>query len=259
MKKKVLKAGLLALAAIVLVVATVLTTIAYLTSSSAVSNVFTVGNVKLNMTETKVNNDGTPVTDRTNRTDTNSYHLVPGKSYLKDPIIEVGAESDESYLFVRVRNDLKTIECPGPTTLADGTVVPCSHNGACKTILQQLKENGWQEIERAATNVDAVFVYVGKTDAGVSNVVDNTGANYDNDKLPSAQLVGGSGVAEFYNVFERFTLAPEVPGLDSFGGARVAIVAYAIQADLTGAGEKGSPEAYKNAWKYIKDELPFVV
>lgn len=257
MKAKVLKTLLLSAAAIVLVVATVLTTIAYLTSSSAVSNVFTVGNVKLNMTETKVNNDGTPVTDETNRTDTNSYHLVPGKSYLKDPIIEVGAESDKSYLFVRVRNDLKTIECPGTITTAEGETVPCSHTN-CKTILQQLTANGWQEIERADNNVDAVFVYVGKNNV-VANTTDSNGTAYANTLMPTAVLVGGSGAAEFYNVFERFTLAPEVPGLASFGGARVAIVAYAIQADLTGAGDQGSPEAYKNAWRYIKDELPFVV
>ena len=253
MKAKVLKPLLLSAAAILLVVATVLATMAYLTSSSAVSNVFTVGNVKLNMTETKVKNDGTPETDRDNRTDTNSYHLVPGASYLKDPIIEVGASSDESYLFVRVRNDLKTIECPGYVE-KDGTQHVCAHNGACKTILEQLTANGWQEIERAENNVDAVFVYV-----GVDNVVADTGANYDNALLPPASLVGGTGSAQNYTVFENFTLASEVPGLESFGGARVAIVAYAIQANLTGAGDKGSPEAYKNAWQYIKNELPFVV
>ena len=81
MKSKTLKVLLLSATAILLVIATVLATMAYLTSSSAVSNVFTVGNVKLNMTETKVNNDGTPVTGTgAGRTDTNSYHLVPGKS-----------------------------------------------------------------------------------------------------------------------------------------------------------------------------------
>ena len=258
MKSKTLKVLLLSATAILLVIATVLATMAYLTSSSAVSNVFTVGNVKLNMTETKVNSNGTPVTDRTNRTDTNSYHLVPGASYLKDPIIEVGATSDESYLFVRVRNDLKTIECPGYVE-KDGTQHVCAHNGTCKTILEQLIANGWQEIERAENNVDAVFVYV-----GAGNVVADTGTNYDNTLLPYATLVGnkrvdGQRVAENYEVFENFTLASEVPGLESFGGARVAIVAYAIQANLTGAGEKGSPEAYKNAWQYIKNELPFVV
>ena len=250
MKSKTLKVLLLSATAILLVIATVLATMAYLTSSSAVSNVFTVGNVKLNMTETKVNSDGTPV-EGAARTDTNSYHLVPGASYLKDPIIEVGATSDESYLFVRVRNDLKTIECPGYVE-KDGTRHNCAHNGNCKTILEQLTANGWQEIERAENNVDAVFVYV-----GAGNVVAD--ATFESGTLPAAKLVGGTGSAQSYTVFENFTLASEVPGLESFGGARVAIVAYAIQANLTGAGVKGTPEAYKNAWKYIKEELPFVV
>ena len=47
MKKKLITATLLTLTAIVLVVATVFTTIAYLTSSSAVTNTFTVGKVNL--------------------------------------------------------------------------------------------------------------------------------------------------------------------------------------------------------------------
>lgn len=258
MKAKALKPLLLSAAAILLVVSTVLATMAYMTSSSAVSNVFTVGNVKLNMTETKVNNDGTPVAGAA-RTDTNSYHLVPGKSYLKDPIIEIGGESDKSYLFVRVRNDLKSIECPGTINLNDGSTAPCPHTN-CQTILEQMKANGWQEIERASTNVDAVFVYVGKNNV-VENTSDADGNKYVNSLMPDAVLVGGNAAkeSEFYTVFEKFALSNEVPNLESFGGARVAIVAYAIQADLTGAGVQCSPEAYKNAWQYIKNELPFVV
>ena len=58
MKKKLLTAMILTLAAVALVVATVFTTIAYLTASSAVSNTFTVGNVAITMFETKVDENG---------------------------------------------------------------------------------------------------------------------------------------------------------------------------------------------------------
>lgn len=270
MKAKILKPVLLVLTAVLLVVASVLGTMAYMTSSSAVSNVFTVGNVTINMTETKVDSDGVPLTDTNNRGDGNSYLLSPANSYLKDPLITVSASSQESYLFVRMRNDLKTIECTGFDGVDEhGDPIPCKHvvdsegnmrgyDDASKyshsTMLQQLIANGWQEIERAESNVDAVFVFVGKGNAFDVNDPANAGR-----AKPDAALVGGSGAEEEYEVFNNFTLACEVPNLDIFGGARVALVAYAIQADLNDGTESGSAVGYENAWKYIKDELPFVV
>ena len=268
--KKILKPMLLVLSAVLLVVASVLGTMAYMTSSSAVSNVFTVGNVTLNMTETKVESDGKPVTDTTNRTDTNSYHLTPGSSYLKDPTIYVDGNSDASYLFVRVRNDLKHIECDGTTVAADGTEVACNHapdehgniagytdsndeehTYTHKTIVEQLKENGWQEIHRDPNNVDAVFVYV-----GAGNVVEQK-------QNLTAMTVGKGNLDTTIEVFHNFTLAEKVENLQIYGGARVAIVAYAIQANLPGFTTPddgyGKYEAVTAAWDYIKNELPFVV
>ena len=54
MKKKLITAALLTVAAITLVVATVFTTLAFLADSSAVSNTFTVGNVGIDMKESPV-------------------------------------------------------------------------------------------------------------------------------------------------------------------------------------------------------------
>ena len=60
---KKLLVALCALAAVVTIVVTsVLATVAYLTSSAAVSNVFTVGNVSMTMTESKVGADGKKIT-----------------------------------------------------------------------------------------------------------------------------------------------------------------------------------------------------
>lgn len=244
--KKVMKPLLFTATAIMLVVATVFATMAYMTSSAAVSNVFTVGNVKLHMYETKVDQNGKPVeplldANGMKTADTNSYHLVPGGNYLKDPTIYVDGNSDPSYLFVRVRNDLKAIE------KQDDTDHP--------TIVQQLAKKGWLEIERAETNVDAVFVYVGADVTGI------TAEQYfaSNNK---AHIVGGVADRKQYDVFSEFTLADKVSNLEIYGGARVAIVAYAIQARLPGyeTEEKtGTFEAVKAAWAYIKEELPFVV
>lgn len=55
------KALLLTLCAVLLVAASVMGTMAYLTSTDKVENTFTVGNVKITLDEAKVNTDGTPV------------------------------------------------------------------------------------------------------------------------------------------------------------------------------------------------------
>ena len=259
---KVLKPLLLSAAAVMLVVATMLATMAYLTSSAAVSNVFTIGNVKLHMYETKVKPDGTPdevVADGAMKSaDTNSYHLQPGVSYQKDPTVYVDATSDRSYLFIRLRNDLKTIE------KQDGF-----------TIVEQLRKNGWLEIERADSNVDAVFVYVGRDiSAEYADALEAVDEEYDVNTVGYAEytklireemadipakIVGGSGVREDIDVFHKFTLADEIDGLERFGGARVAIVAYAVQASGVGGSDaEGSQAAYLKAWEYVKNELPFV-
>ena len=126
MKKKLLTASLLTLCAIALVVGSVLTTIALLTASSGVSNVFTVGKISIAMWESKVNSDGKLVDASGNlivdangnllegktpvKVDTNSYHLVPGKTYVKDPTIYIQSGVldanviDNMYLFVKSSN-----------------------------------------------------------------------------------------------------------------------------------------------------------
>lgn len=53
------KALLLTLCAVLLVAASVMGTMAYLTSTDKVENTFTVGNVKITLDEAKVNTDGT--------------------------------------------------------------------------------------------------------------------------------------------------------------------------------------------------------
>ena len=108
-KKKILLALVTLVAVVGIVSASVFATVAYLTSSAAVSNVFTIGSVGITMTESKVNPDGTLYDGGATRVDTNTYHLVPDSSYSKDPIIYVNDKSEKSYLFVLVRNDIERL------------------------------------------------------------------------------------------------------------------------------------------------------
>lgn len=92
------KSLLLISCAILLVAASVLGTMAYLTSQKSVTNTFTVGNVNIKLDEAKVNADGTEVTPASRTEEGNEYHLVPGHSYTKDPTVTVLKNSEESYV-----------------------------------------------------------------------------------------------------------------------------------------------------------------
>lgn len=95
------KALLMSLCAVLLVAASVLGTMAYLTDSKDVKNTFTVGNVAIKLDEAKVNADGTVVTGA-DRVKTNSYKLLPGHTYVKDPTVTVLKPSVESYVKMTV-------------------------------------------------------------------------------------------------------------------------------------------------------------
>lgn len=137
------KALLMSLCAVLLVAASVLGTMAYLTDSKDVKNTFTVGNVTITMDETDV--DGS--TPNKERDQANSYKLLPGHTYTKDPIIHVDANSEDCYLFVKVDNQITAIEADGNTTVA-----------------AQMAAKGWKAVE----GKDGIYVYVGTTAAPVA-------------------------------------------------------------------------------------------
>lgn len=95
------KALLMSLCAVVLVVASVLGTMAYLTDTKSVNNTFTVGNVSIDLDEALVNADGT-VVEGADRVKTNDYKLLPGHEYTKDPTVTVKSGSVDSYVRMKV-------------------------------------------------------------------------------------------------------------------------------------------------------------
>lgn len=95
------KALLLTFCAVLLVVASVLGTIAYLTANDTVTNTFTVGQVAIKLDEAKVNPDGSPV-ENADRVQENSYKLLPGHTYTKDPTVTVLSGSESSYIKMTV-------------------------------------------------------------------------------------------------------------------------------------------------------------
>ena len=129
------KALLLTFCAVLLVVASVLGTIAYLTSQDEVKNTFTVGQVAINLDEAKVNPNGTPV-EGADRVKANSYKLLPGHEYTKDPTVHVNAVSENSWIFVKVENGIAAYEANATKDY--------------KQIADQITENGWTALDGVA-------------------------------------------------------------------------------------------------------------
>lgn len=96
---KKFKALLVVACALLLVAASVFGTMAYLTSTDTVTNTFTVGKVNITLDEAKVGTDGKALTGSdAARVQNNSYKLMPGHKYDKDPVVTVKAGSEESYV-----------------------------------------------------------------------------------------------------------------------------------------------------------------
>ena len=100
------KALLMSLCAVLLVAASVLGTMAYLTDSKDVKNTFTVGNVAIKLDEAKVDDMGNLVKNQdgtlADRVTQNAYKLLPGHEYVKDPTVTVLTPSVESYVRMKV-------------------------------------------------------------------------------------------------------------------------------------------------------------
>lgn len=120
----------LAMAALLLMGATILGTMAYLTSQDEVKNTFTVGSVKITLDETKVDEYGKVDATATaiERVKANEYKLIPGGVYIKDPIVHVEGGSEAAWLFVEVNNGIAAIEDEE------------------NNIAAQIKGNGWEAL-----------------------------------------------------------------------------------------------------------------
>ena len=157
-----------ALVAVVgIVVASVLGTIAYLSDSALIQNSFTIGKVGLVLDEAAVTEMGVPVVPAA-RTNQNTYKLVANHTYTKDPTIKTTVDSQPSFIFIIIRNDLTKTTFTKTDGAAYGSVSIAMDNGkpvqsieACTdarpSILDQVLANGWLPYTTVATG--NVYVY----------------------------------------------------------------------------------------------------
>ena len=100
MKKKLL---IMSVAMVLVCAFAVGMTIAYLTSTDEVVNTFTVGNVRIKLDEADVDEYGrVPQGSPAPRVKANSYKLIPGHTYTKDPTVTVLSGSEKSYIKMTV-------------------------------------------------------------------------------------------------------------------------------------------------------------
>lgn len=181
------KALLLTLCAVLLVTASMLGTMAYLTSTDEVKNTFTVGSVAITLDETDVDNSTTGA----DRDRANSYKLLPGHEYKKDPTIHVDANSEDCFLFVKVENEIADIEKAGTE------------------VAEQMAKNGWVTVEGQTK----VYVYVGKTTDATNPATVQAGTNVDVfEKLAIDGNVDNNT-------------------LNGYAGKTIKVTAYAVQKD----------------------------
>lgn len=204
------KALLLTLCAVLLVTASVLGTMAFLTSTASVKNTFTVGSVKITLDEAEVTADGKPV-EGAARVAENSYKLMPGHTYTKDPTIHVDASSEDCFIRAKVTltNADKWIEIA--KKYADNKV---------ENIIKGTDDNIWwvsqPAVDETANTVTYTFVY--KNESHTDELGKRIWTSTD-----SKDLVLFNEIA--------------IPGgltndeLKSVGASTITVVAEAIQAD----------------------------
>lgn len=182
------KALLMSLCAVLLVAASVLGTMAYLTDSKEVNNTFTVGNVAIKLDEAKVDDMGNLVKNQdgtlADRVTQNAYKLLPGHEYVKDPTVTVLTPSVASYVKMTVTftkaNALDAIFAP---TGADLTSIFGGYDAATWIYKGNTKEGDTRTYEFwYKTTVDATAVAQTLEPLFTSIIVPGT---INNDQLKS--------------------------------------------------------------------------
>jgi len=262
MNKKFRTALILVVCAAALVTGSVLTTMALLTSSSGVSNVFTVGDVKITMYESKVNSSGQALdangglSSETGlepvKVDTNSYHLVPGETYTKDPTIYINStELDNMYLFVKSTNMIRSAEAGNYKDRVrdeNGKVTEANHTPL--SMREQMLEHGWVEFVRSGDGVEIVWVYGTRNENGVIIPTPVNKSTIQKRHGVNASVAGEFRLCDDFTVYQHAQVS-------LYGAASVTFTGFAIQQTGFTGDNKTGQELTKAAWDAIKGSFPY--
>lgn len=209
-------------AALLLVVMSVAGTLAYLTSTSdQVINTFTIGKVNITLDEAKTDEYGVEDTTAA-RVIENEYKLIPGHTYTKDPEVHVLAESEPSYIYVKITNEM-----------ASYMVAGCIEN--------QMAAHGWKLLP--GYEAEGIYYYV-----DLSVTEDNV----------DASIVDARNAAITLPVFDTITLLDTLTDAEIQVAATKTIViqAYALQADGFEDGDDVGISAVEEAYPQAESSWP---
>ena len=212
------KALLVVLCVASVLIASAFGTMAYLTDDTGMTNTFTVGSVEITLDEAKVDEYG--VKDGDFRIATgNTYKLIPGRTYTKDPTVHVTKGSEPCWLFVKVVNNIASVEIDPETPTET-------------KIASQMTANGWTALD-------------GKANVYWHEVVDAREDQRD-VKIFESFTVDGDGVTKDTLAGLLSTFEDNNPLTEATGNA-VIVTAYAVQADGFDSANTDAENA-KAAW-----------
>lgn len=226
--KKGLKVLVVLLCAVMLVAASVMGTLAYLTAQDSVENTFTVGNIEIKLDEAVVDKEtGKATTGRTEDGNT-GVKIIPGRTLDKDPTVYVKEGSEKA--FVRMK-------------------VTISHYSELKAIfgdnfLPQDYVTGWDPAVWVTTKVvkeeGNTATYEFRYNGIVEAPADNNDGNKDYKKLDA--------------LFTTFTLpGAEVDNkeLATLKGLSISVTAEAIQAETFENDENKAWDAFDKQYNPV--------
>lgn len=224
-KKKIIMSITITLCAILLVVGSIAGTMAYLRATAEVVNTFTYGKVAITMDETLISSDGLTVASPSQRVTGNRYKLMPSTTYVKDPVIHVGKDSEEMYLFLKVDNGIAGLALTEEEKTEEK-----------KTIHDQLLENGWK-VYVTADDTPKEYKTTTKTATNSGVTITSTSTIYYLSKSAddaTPRTVKG-GVDTDIVTFTRFTTGTSPVTEASMtayvnNNAKIGVLAFAVQA-----------------------------
>lgn len=204
---------------------TVFGSMAYLKDQDVVTNTFTVGQVDISLDEALTNDAGEKLAaDKTtvytdpaaqtlaDRVKANTYKLIPGHTYVKDPTVHVAAGSETCYVFVKVENglaksDKKTIEADHDAAV-----------GGYKSVNSQINNNHW------------IGLYYNVTDTADPTHITKKHSSGVYYKLVSAEDAKKGIDLQVFSCF-KIKDGATAAELEDYEDSTIKVTAYAIQAD----------------------------
>ena len=251
------KAFLIAISAILIVAATAFGTLAYLTSEIVVTHTFTVGDVEVSLT---TNNSALMTFNGNEVSGGNAKKLLPNHEYYLPVIVDIGAGSEDAWVFVQVINPFEAVEAASGEKLVG--------DGEYRTVSEQLSANNWHQLTVDGKNVSGVYFF---DDGGENGHVVSAGESlpvYDYFKV-SSNAMGGTAeeaVAELKaeaaelgeNTAINISDEEKLLYLGEYEDDNLMVIVYVVQADGLATKEAAwsvfEGQYDKNVELYLKEQ-----